>query len=151
MHLISQTHERLLSLKSFFEHFISKENPSDFTAELRKYVVDSDLRQLLNSEGWDVWQNKVFETKQYPMLSSTVKASPCIFTRPMVESSFSITTNIIDLCSGRTEIDTYSAIMTVKYQLKSAGVTAFSKFHRKDIFRDPVDWQYMFRCHCCCA
>ena len=73
------------------------------------------------------------------MLSSTVKASPCIFTRPMVESSFSITTNIIDLCSGRTEIDTYSAIMTVKYQLKSAGVTASSKFHRKGIFRDPVD------------
>ena len=55
MHLISQTHERLLSLKSFFEHFISKENPSDFTAELRKYVVDSDLRQLLNSEGWNEW------------------------------------------------------------------------------------------------
>ena len=61
------------------------------------------------------------------MLSSIVKASPCIFTRPMVESS------------GRTEIDTYSAIMTVKCQLKSAGVTASSKFHRKDIFRDPVD------------
>ena len=60
------------------------------------------------------------------MLSSIVKAS-CIFTRPMVEGS------------GRTEIDTYSAIMTVKYQLKSAGVTASSKFHRKDIFRDPVD------------
>ena len=55
MHLISQTHERLLSLKSFFEHFISKENPSDFMAELRKYVVDSDLPQLLNSEGWNVW------------------------------------------------------------------------------------------------
>ena len=73
------------------------------------------------------------------MLSSTVKASPCIFTRPMVESSFSITTNIIDLCSGRTEIDTYSAIMTVKYQLKSAGMIASSKFHRKDIFRDSVD------------
>ena len=60
------------------------------------------------------------------MLSSIVKAS-CIFTRPMVQSS------------GRTEIDTYSAIMTVKYQLKSAGVTASSKFHRKGIFRDPVD------------
>ena len=60
------------------------------------------------------------------MLSSIVKAS-CIFTRPIVESS------------GRTEINTYSAIMIVKYQLKSAGVTASSKFHRKDIFRDPVD------------
>ena len=28
--------------------------------------------------------------------------------------------------------------MSVKYQLKSAGVTASSEFHRK-IFKDPVD------------
>ena len=48
-----------------------------------------------------------------------MKASPCIFTRPMVGSS------------GRTEIDTYSAIMTVKCQLKSAGVTASSKFQER--------------------
>ena len=57
----------------------------------------------------------------------------------MVESSFSMMNGIIDPRSGRTEIDTYSAIMTVKYQLKSAGVTASSKFYRKDILRDPVD------------
>ena len=67
-----------------------------------------------------------------------MKASPCVFTRPMVESLFSMTTDIIDLHSARTEIDTYSAIMTVKYQLKSAGMIASSKFHRKDIFRDSV-------------
>ena len=36
---MSQTHERLLSLKSFFEHFIIKESPSYFTAELRNYVM----------------------------------------------------------------------------------------------------------------
>ena len=56
----------------------------------------------------------------------------------MVESSFSMMNDIVDLCSGRTEIDTYSAIMSVKNQLKSAGVTASSKFHRK-VFKDPVD------------
>ena len=67
-----------------------------------------------------------------------VKASLCVFTRPMVESSFSMMNDIVDLCSGRTEIDTYSTIMSVKYQLKSAGVTASSEFHRK-IFKDPVD------------
>ena len=54
MHWISQTHERLRSLKSFFEHFISKGNPCDFTAKLRNYVDDSDLPQLLNSEGLDI-------------------------------------------------------------------------------------------------
>ena len=73
------------------------------------------------------------------MLSSVVKASLSIFSGPMVESSFSRMNGIIDPRSGRTEIDTYSPIMTVKYQLKSAGVTASSKFYRKDILRDPVD------------
>ena len=58
------------------------------------------------------------------MLSSIVKASLCVFTRPMVEISFSMMNDIVDLCSGRTEIDTYSALMSVKYQLKSAGDTS---------------------------
>ena len=47
---ISQTYESLLSLKSFFEHFFSKESPFDITAELRNDVVDSDLPQLQISE-----------------------------------------------------------------------------------------------------
>ena len=57
----------------------------------------------------------------------------------MAESSFSMMNDIIDPRSGRTEIDRYSVTMTVKCQLISAGVTASSKFYRKDILRDPVD------------
>ena len=57
----------------------------------------------------------------------------------MVEISFSMMNGIIDSWSGITEINTHSVIMTVKNQLKSAGVTALSKFYRKDILRDPVD------------
>ena len=81
----------------------------------------------------------IFETKRCPILSSVVKVSLSIITGPMVENSFSMMNDIIDSQSGRTEIDTYSVIMTVKYQLKSAGVTASSKFYRKYILRDPVD------------
>ena len=72
-------------------------------------------------------------------MSSVVKASLSIFTGPMVEISFSMMNGIIDSWSGITEINTHSVIMTVKNQLKSAGVTASSKFYRKDILRDPVD------------
>ena len=72
------------------------------------------------------------------MLNNVVKGSLSIFTGPTVESSFS-TINDIESRSGRTEIDICSAIVTVKYQIKSAGVTALSKFYRKDILRDPVD------------
>ena len=136
---MSQTHEKLISLKSFFEPFISIDNSSDFTAELRNYVIDSDLPQPQETERLDVWWSKIFETKCYPILGSVLKASLSIFTGPMVENSFSMMNDIIDSQSGRTEIDTYSVIMTVKYQLKSAGVTASSKFYRKYILRDPVD------------
>ena len=70
----------------------------------------------------------------------------------MVENSFSMMNDIIDSQSGRTEIDTYNVIMAVKYQLKSAGVTASSKFYRKDILRDPADGNmcYYIRTACLC-
>ena len=59
--------------------------------------------------------------------------------------------DIIDSWSGRTGIDTNSVIMTVKYQLKSAGVTASSKFYRKDILRDPVDGNMCYYIRTACS
>ena len=123
---MSQTHEKLLPLKSYLEPFISIDNSWDFTTELKNYVIDSDLPQPQETERLDGWWTKIFETKHYPILSSLVKASLSIFTGPIVESSFSIMNDTIDLQSGKTELAAYSAIMTVKYQLKSAGVTALS-------------------------
>ena len=61
---MSQTHEKLISQKSFFEPFISVDNSSDFTAELRNYVIDSDLPQPRETERLDVWWNKMFENKR---------------------------------------------------------------------------------------
>ena len=123
---MSQTHEKLLPLKSYLEPFISIDNSWDFTTELKNYVIDSDLPQPQETERLDGWWTKIFETKRYPILSILVKASLSIFTGPIVESSFSIMNDTIDLQSGKTELAAYSAIMTVKYQLKSAGVTALS-------------------------
>ena len=68
-----------------------------------------------------------------------MRASLSIFAQPMVQSLFSIMNSIVDSHSDRTEIDTYSAIVTVKYQLNSAGVTASGKFHRKDIQENRVN------------
>ena len=68
-----------------------------------------------------------------------MRASLSIFAQPMVQSLFSIMNSIVDSHSDRTEIDTCSAIVTVKYQLNSAGVTASGKFHRKDIQENRVN------------
>ena len=61
---MSQTHENLISQKSFFEPFISVDNSSDFTAELGNYVIESDLTQPQETERLDVWWNKMFENKR---------------------------------------------------------------------------------------
>ena len=47
--------------------------------------------------------------------------------------------DIINSRSGRTEIDTYSPIVTTKYNINSAGKSAAIKYNRKDILRDPAD------------
>ena len=62
------------------------------------------------------------------MLNSIMRACVGVFTGLMVESSISMINHILGLHSGRTEIELYSAIMTIKYQLKSAGVAASSSF-----------------------
>ena len=51
---MSLTHEKLISLKSFFEPFISIDNSSDFSTKLRNYVIDSDLPQPQETECLDV-------------------------------------------------------------------------------------------------
>ena len=60
----------------------------------------------------------------------------------MVEGSFSMV-NDIDSRLGHTEIETYSAIMTAKYDLKSSKSAAL-KFNRKVILQDPVDLTFSY-------
>ena len=89
--------------------------------------------------------NKVFKTNRYPVLSSLVRPCLSIFMGLMVECSFSMM-NDIDFRSGRMEIETYSAIMTTKYSLKSSKSAAL-KFNRKDILRDPVASTLLYYMH----
>ena len=77
-----------------------------------------------------VWRNKVLKTNRYPVLSSLVLPCLSIFMRPMVECSFSMINDIIKSRSGRMEIETYSTIMTAKYNLECGKSVAL---------KDPVD------------
>ena len=125
-------------MKPYFETFLSN-YCGEFSTEIQKYATDSELPLPEETERLDIWWNKVFKTKRYPVLSSLVRPCLSIFTGPMVECSFSIMNDIIDSRSGRMEIDTYSAIVTTKYNIKSTGKSAAIKYNRKDILRDPVD------------
>ena len=69
------------------------------------------------TERLDIWWDKVFKTKRYPVLSSLVRPCLRIFTGLMVEYSFSVMNDINDSRSGRMEIDTYIAIVATKYKV----------------------------------
>ena len=137
LRLSSLTHENLLNLKPNFQTFLSN-GCGGFSTEIQKYITDSGLSLPEETERLDIWWNNVFKTKRYLVLSSLVRPCLSIFTGPMVECSFSVM-NGIDSRSGRMEIDTYSAIVTTKYNIKSTGKSAAIKYNRKDILGDPVD------------
>ena len=67
----------------------------------------------------DLWWAKIFQASNYPVLSQVVKACLAIFSGPHVESSRSLMSNIIDKRSNRMNIDTYNAMMTIKYSLQA--------------------------------
>ena len=87
------------------------------SSEIEKYVTDSELPLPEEKESSDVWWNNVFKINRYPVLSSLVRSYLSIFTGLMVECSFSMMNDTIDSRSGCVEIETHSAIMTIK-QLK---------------------------------
>ena len=59
--------------------------------------------------------NKVFKTDHYPVWDSSIHSGLSIFTGSMIKCS----NDIIDSRFARMEIDTYSAIMTTKFNVNS--------------------------------
>lgn len=49
-----------------------------------------------------------------------------------MESSFYVMNDVIDNKSGRLNLETYSAIQTIKYRLSADGKTAIQFFQKKD-------------------
>ena len=85
----------------------------------------------------DLWWGKIFQTSSYPVLSQVFKACLSIFSGPHVESSFSLMSNIIDKWSNRMNIDTYNAMMTIKYSLQSKSSSEI--YRRPDVLYDLID------------
>lgn len=92
-----------------------------------------------NSIPVDVWWSEIFRKTKYTSLSKMVKAILSLFHGPIVEGSFSMMSDIIDKRSGRMQIDTYSAIQTVRYKLLSEKKSAVEFFHKKDFLHQPID------------
>lgn len=122
---------------------LTEEEHLHFYQEVHLYQTDTVLPSPLNSEGQEVridhWWRDVSVTGKYPGLCKMVKALLSCFHGAQVESSFSTMNDIIDSKSGNIRTDTYGAMLTVKYCLRSSKKTALQYFHRNDHFHEPVN------------
>ena len=75
----------------------------------------------------------------YPGTCAAILPLISIFHGPQAEGSFSAMGDIIDVKSCRTDIETYSAIQTVKYGLRARKATAVSFLRKEDILHDRID------------
>lgn len=137
------TCERLQKLPSIVTNVLSLEEKEKYQLEIFQYQVDLQLPPPLDTSGndvpVDVWWSKVFLMPKYSGLSKMVKAILSCFHGPQVESSFSMMSEIVDKKSGKMEIQTFSAIQTVKYRLLSEKKTSVDFFKKKDYLHQPVD------------
>ena len=79
-------------------------------------------------ERLDHWWAEVMPS--YPALGKVWKACLSIFTGPRIEQSFSVMKDFMDRKSNHLAVRSYSAIQTIKYDLKARNTTTFSDFHQ---------------------
>ncbi|KAL6473257.1 hypothetical protein MHYP_G00194450 [Metynnis hypsauchen] len=114
----------------------------DLSRELVQFSVDLTLPRYKEGDGMVDWWGHVFhQPGKYPALSALAKCCLSIFHGPRVESSFSLTNEIIDQRSGNMNVETFNAIQTAKYVLQSRGQTAVQMFERSDSLGESFSLQ----------
>ena len=110
--------------------------------ECRRIIIDLNLPAFDEEKNRaDIWWYQL--KGRYPTICKVSLALLSIFHGPRVESSFSMMGNILDKQSGRMNVDTYSAIQTVKYNVldnpaSKNGVKSISSFKRGDKLHTPI-------------
>lgn len=127
----SETKKALDKLAEFAGPFLSDEEKESLPLETHRYQVDTGLKSYSEGDRIDVWWSGVIQQGKYPALSRLALVCLSCFHGPMVESSFNTMGDIINIRSTRMKVETFSAIQTVKYGLKSRNTTALSLFKKK--------------------
>ena len=122
---------------------VDDEEINSYHQEIREFQIDRTLPDAIdeseNSVRADKWWSSVSMTGRYPSLCKLALSILTCFHGPQVESSFNTMNDIIDERSGRTDIETYGAIQSVKYSMRALQKSASNIFVRKDKLHDPVD------------
>lgn len=128
----------LKDLRSNTRHFLTPEELEQVSLEAHTYQVDALLPDPATME-IDQWWVTVRKTGRFPALCKMVLTLLTCFHGPMVEASFNLMGDIINPRSSRMNVETFNAIQSVKYGLKSRSTTALQLFKKKDILHTKVD------------
>ncbi|KAL1249185.1 hypothetical protein QQF64_020190 [Cirrhinus molitorella] len=107
--------------------------------KILQYGVDQSLPTFTDEEDAVSWWADVSDTGRYPALTKTAQTALSVFHGPLIESSFSYMSEIIDSKSGSMSISTLSAIQTVKHTMLTQKKTAVEMFNKENIKYGPVD------------
>ena len=122
---------------------LTTEDQRSYEKETSKYQVDNKLPATTDSSGKVVQLDpcwlEVKKMGSYPGTCAAILPLISIFHGPQAEGSFSAMGDIIDVKSCRTDIETYSAIQTVKYGLRARKATAVSFLRKEDILHDRIN------------
>ena len=138
----STSYACLKKLADFFPAILtSTEKTDSYLKNISTLQLDESLPSALEENDvpvrLDLCWAEIFQTSNYPVLSQVVKACLSDFSVPHVEFSFSLMSNILDKRSNRMNIDTYNAMMTIKYSLQSKASSEI--YRRPDVLYEPID------------
>ena len=123
----SVTCKYMKQLKDLLPVHLSDEDRDAYDIQVQTYQTDSLPIFDNKSHRIDEWyQCHVFH--RHPVLAKVIKAGLCIFHGPQIESSFSIMSDIVDKHAGRMNMETFSAIQTVKHYLLTRSTDALTAF-----------------------
>ncbi len=146
----SATNSHLKKLLRHVPTAISDEEKGAYKLEVSKIQLDTKLPPFEldgKLKRLDHWWSDVFKTERYPVLSKVAKACLSIFTAPRIEQSFSAMKDIINAKTNRLDMQAYSAIQTVRYDLRANNTTTLAQYKREDVLRDPVDSSKIYHIH----
>lgn len=134
----SKTLSYMQKLPTYATTVLNEAETEEYDQEIRKFHIDNSLPEIEDTR-IDHWWGKDEVVQKYPNLSKLVQALLSCFHGPQVESSFNVMNDVIDNKSGRLNLETYSAIQTIKYRLSADGKTAIQFFQKKDYMHETVD------------
>lgn len=119
-------------------NLVPKGDEQKFTAEARHYSSDRKLnRNDTRVPVVEWWAN--LSVEQYPTLTRAAKGLLSCFHGPLVESSFSVMSYLMNEGKCSMDIETYAAMQTVKYALLAKDKTSIQMFNKKNPNKEPVN------------